>query len=83
MLFLDEELTKRPLPFTIEGLVQELMGWWELRSFYTRCIVQVYTWAISPLIAITMVAVVILFFVCFLLVAIDTFGQTDKCDAPQ
>merc|ERR1711973_409790 len=68
-VLLDEELKKRPLPPTIEGYIQDLMGWWELRNFYMRCIVQVYTWAISIFIAVAIVVVVILFFIAFLVVS--------------
>ena len=78
MVLLDEELKKRPLPPTIEEYIQDLMGWWELRNFYMRCIVQVYTWAISILIAVAIVAVVILFFIAFLMVI---FTQDDYWDA--
>merc|ERR1719229_36114 len=46
MDLLDDQLLKQPLSSSIPGFVQDLMAWWELRSYYMSCTVQVYTWAI-------------------------------------
>ena len=39
---LKQQLMRQPLPDSIEGFVESMMSWWELRGFYMRCIVQVY-----------------------------------------
>merc|ERR550519_2485691 len=77
MDLLNEQLVNLDPPKSIPEFIQELTAWWELRSYFMRCTIQVYTWAISPLIALLLVAVVILFGLIFLFLLSDIRGDTD------
>merc|ERR1719334_1454989 len=69
MELMESQLRKRELPDTIESAIDELMGWWELRRYYMRCIVQVYSRTLSPLIFAGIFGVIVLSCIIFMFVA--------------
>merc|ERR1719412_435296 len=71
MDLLNDELVNGDPPKSIPEFIGELKAWWELRSYFMRCTVHVYTWAISPLIAVCLVTMVLLFGVIFLFLLTD------------
>jgi len=79
MEMMEKQMTEKPLPTTIDLFIDEVMGWWEIRQYYTECIIQLYSWSIRPLIGISLLTVIIVFCIIFEFI-IDSGNDDDLWD---